>query len=383
MLSLVTSLKATSTRMADHAARSGVHAALHHHLLLALVVFMSASALLGSVLVSRASATHVQCGDAISASGTVTLDSDVVCPDTFTGVEAISITASDVTLDLAGYTISAGTTSTTAGVDIFTATGAPAIRGIKVLNGTITDFQLGVRLSNAVETHIRRLAISAPMSNTFSTGISVTPAQGGAALPDCQTHVTICITRNVVSVGGTGIEVTGDDVQVWRNTINADSAIYVTGDRPRVALNRIESCGRFGILVIGYSTYAVVWNNTILGCDFRSGSSTGIYAAAATEGGGSARVRLNHVTNVPGFGIRVTDTNALIAGNDSSGNTGNLGSGIVVGGPAGGSNNVVRQNNADNNEASGIDAPDAIDGGGNTASGNGTQDCTPNLTCGP
>jgi hypothetical protein len=372
MQSLVTALKATSTRTADHAARCGVHAALHHHLLLGLVVFMSASALLGSVLVSRASATHVQCGAVINTSGTVTLDSDVVCPDTFTGVAAIEIAASDVTLDLAGYTIS--TTSTQDGVTIFTADSAAPIRGIKVLNGTITGFQVGVRLENAVETHIRTLTISA------TSGIVVNPGQGGAALPDCQTHVTICIARNVITAGGIGINVNSDDVQVWRNTIRGEpgEAIYVTGDRPRVALNRIESCGNHGIVVLEYSTYAVVWNNTILGCVLTTGDRTGIYVASA-EGGGNARVRLNQVTNNL-VGIRVLDTNALIAGNDSSGNAA---TGISVDGPAGGSNNLVRQNNADNNGNTGIYAPDAIDGGGNTASGNGVQQCTPNLSCAP
>ena len=42
MQPFVTSLKATGTRMADHAARSGSHFALHHHLLLGLVVCASA-----------------------------------------------------------------------------------------------------------------------------------------------------------------------------------------------------------------------------------------------------------------------------------------------------------------------------------------------------
>jgi hypothetical protein len=72
----------------------------------------------------------------------------------------------------------------------------------------------------------------------------------------------------------------------------------------------------------------------------------------------------------------------LIAQNDSSGN---LGNGIQVQGttndPA---PNVVRDNNADNNGFYGIQAAaGTFDGGGNTASGNGVQDCSPNLTCGP
>jgi hypothetical protein len=184
---------------------------------------------------------------------------------------------------------------------------------------------------------------------------------------------------------GPGIEVVGDDNHVWGNTVHlpgpGGTGIRVTNaDRSRIALNTTVGC--FGIVVHGYSTYTVVWSNDVSGCPVQ-GHGEGISLQADGQAGGNARVRLNTVSGI-GFGIVVRDQNALIAGNDASGNGG---TGIDVAGvPDAPASNVVRDNNADNNGQYGIFAADgsvnAAASTGNTASGNGVQDCV-NVTCTP
>jgi hypothetical protein len=385
MESLVTYLKITGTRMTDHAARSGMHFASHHHVLLGLVVCTSAVALLGSVFVSRASATHVQCGNTITQS--TTLDSDVVCPDTFTGGFAITIAADDVRLDLAGYAIDAGTTGAQTGVAAGPPVGQDSLRNVVVLNGRIEGFRIGVQAQPVVESHFRRLTISAT-----DTGIFVEAGADGATLPNCQSNVTNCIVRNHIVIsppggGSHGISVQGDNNNVYNNTVSGSpSGIGTNGDRPRVALNRVEGCGH-GIDVFNYVTYAIVWNNTVVGgtgCSESFGIRTFAKSIVGEPLGSNARVRLNSVTGKT-VGIYVQDRAALVAQNDSSGNSRG---GIEVRpvSEAEGASNVVRDNNADNNGDYGIfGGIGTIDGGGNTASGNGdgTQNCTPNLTCAP
>jgi hypothetical protein len=375
MESLVTFLKITGIRMADHAARSGMHFASHHHLLLGLVVCTSVVAVLGSVFVSRASATHVQCGDTITQS--TTLDSDVVCPSGTNFGYGLNITANDVRVDLAGYTIrGAGDrfNGILGGLD-----SGSAVQRVVILNGTIEGFHTGIRMG-AVDSHIRRLTIN----GATEYGIHISSDGSGAGLDNCQSGVINCVVRNVVNMdplgSDTGIIMSGPGNHAWGNTIRGVPryGILASGDRTRVALNRIEGCGDgFGIFVNSYPTYAIVWSNTVMACSNVTGGE-GIRVGGL--GDRYARIRLNTVTGAAN-GIAVYDPAALIAQNDASGNTFD---GIRVPRVADGEGFavVVRQNNADNNGAYGINGPEAIDGGGNTASGNGA-DCTPNLTCAP
>jgi Right handed beta helix region len=318
-------------------------------------------------------AESLQCGDTITTDTTLTRN--LVCPDDFTGT-ALTIAANNVRLDLAGHTIQNGPNNAGA-VGIF-ASAAGGVPGTRILNGSIQGFDYGVQLISAVNSHIRRLTISAGLQGILVVG------GGGAGLDNCQSNVTNCIVHNVIeitnastAIGTSGIEVVSDYAQIYGNTVRGTplQAIVVRGDKPRVNLNRIEGCQGLGISVSEYSTYAIVWNNTVLGCT--ASGSEGIEVFAATNSGGNARVRRNTVTGTD-FGIDVRDTNAFIAQNDSSGNRVD---GIDVGFENVG--NVVQQNNADNNGQYGINAaPGTIDGGGNTASGNGAQDCV-NVTCSP
>ena len=91
-----------------------MHFALHHHLLLGLVVCTSVVALLGSVFVSRAWANHVQCGATLTQS--TTFDSNVECTDAANSTFAITIAADNVMLDLAGYSVKAAPSGTQTGI---------------------------------------------------------------------------------------------------------------------------------------------------------------------------------------------------------------------------------------------------------------------------
>ena len=122
---------------------------------------------------------------------------------------------------------------------------------------------------------------------------------------------------------------------------------------------------------MGYQTFAMISQNNAGGCGI------GIYAQAAV-GGGGARIRRNVATgNLDG--LNVDDPSALIWRNTANSNFWN---GIFVH-QAG---TVVQENTANNNGSFGINAtPGVIDGGGNTAIGNGDgrlPQCH-NVSCGP
>jgi Periplasmic copper-binding protein (NosD) len=325
-----------------------------------LTLLSSAVVLLGFA----APASAVQCGDVITTSTTLT--EDLVCPDTFR-FEALTIMADDVRLDLGGHTIRAGANGGTIGVTGVDPAGG-TLQQVRVLSGTIEGFREGVSLPTAVDSQVRRLTV-----NATQTGITMGVFDGteGAGIQQCERNVSNCVARNVVDVpGGIGIELYGNESEAWGNTVLRSSyGIAVTGDRPRVALNTIEGCDNFGVVVGSYTTYAIVWKNTITGC-----SSIGIQLA-----GFNARVRRNVVTGTD-TGIAVNDISAFVALNDSSGNRID---GIDILATDQGVANLVQDNTANNNGQYGIYADaGTLDGGGNTASGNGFQNCL-NVTCGP
>jgi Right handed beta helix region len=337
-------------------------------------------------------ATHISCGATITED--TTLDSDVVCPSTFTG-KAITIAANGVRLQLAGYAIRGvqspdNASFDTAGVatqGFRDAVDIPAFTNIEILNGTIEGFLNGVQLNGAAN-QIRRVSITAHLAGIYTI---VPPGYESTLVSGCQARVTNCIARNsVIIVPGMfvpatenyGLLLQGAGHHAWRNTVRgAAYGLYITGDNSRVALNRVEDCRVQGILVVRFATYAMVWSNTVVNC---IGSNTyGIFVnAGIIPSSSGARVRNNMVTGTE-TGVAVYDQAAQIAENDSSGNRA---TGISVRGINGDPSSTasrIQQNNADSNGQYGIEAaPGAVDGGGNTASGNGVQDCV-NVTCSP
>jgi hypothetical protein len=144
-------------------------------------------------------------------------------------------------------------------------------------------------------------------------------------------------------------------------------------NNPRIAVNTVESCQgdqAVGIYTWGYTTFAVVARNTVTGC------RDGIVVLAHGDGSG-AQVRRNVATGNSLGGISVGgDPAAFVWRNTANGN-GIYG--IGLGGPGA----TVKENTANDNGVYGFDAEaGTIDGGGNTATGNGTENCR-NVSCGP
>lgn len=232
------------------------------------------------------------------------------------------------------------------------------------------------------ETAVRRVTIAAGSTGIKLNGSGTNPVGGSPCEP--RFYGNVCVFRNVVTVGepgGVGISVPSrDDAHVWGNRVGTylGTGIYTVGDRPRVVNNTIVGCGPVsqsdpipGISAVGYHTLATISQNNAAGCGI------GIYAQPAV-GGGGVRIRRN-VANGNLDGLNVDDPSALIWRNTANSNFWN---GIFVH-QAG---TVVQENTANNNGSFGINAtPGVIDGGGNTATGNGDgrlPQCH-NVSCGP
>jgi hypothetical protein len=180
-----------------------------------------------------------------------------------------------------------------------------------------------------------------------------------------------CIWGSVINVstGYDAVVLDGQNNHLWGNTIRgqvAGTTVSMGGDKARVVLNRIEACSQVSILLHAYGTYALVWGNTVVGCDV--GGSTGILVGLGGSGN-SARVRKNTVTNTE-VGIGVDGTSGIVAQNDSSGNLGD-GIRVITNG------NFIKDNTANSNGEYGFNVmPGNTNAGGNHASGNAVANCT-------
>jgi len=198
----------------------------------------------------------------ISASGSYYLTGNL---KDLTNGEGITITASDVTLDLMGFTLT-GTGTAHYGIEI---TGI----NTSIANGTIRAFgQAGIYGSNNGS---RATAIRAIGNGTLGTDYRYT----GIRLSGKDTYIERCltvdnggygiiagtnatVTNNITrSNGNTGLSV-GAGTLVLNNTVvsNANDGIYVSSGA-LVANNTVMSNGQWGIYITGSST--IVKSNTV------------------------------------------------------------------------------------------------------------------------
>ena len=285
------------------------------------------------LLPAQALANHVACGDTITAE--TVLDSDVVC--TGSDSAGLIIGGDNFTLWLGHYSI-IGPGATVTGSDGVRDDGTTH-SGVTIRGGTITGFEDGVDL-DADDSAVKGLDIVAA-----NIGISIRGARN-------------YVYRNTTDFAGfTGIEAIGEDAYLWGNSVlgTPDDGIVVDGEDPRIVLNSVEGCTFDGIIVSGYSA-GIAALNTVTGCDigfFPSGSGLKVQANQAS---GNC------------IGIFVDDPAALVRRNNASDN---CSTGIITG-QAGA---FVRKNTTNNNVDFGIDAVvGTVDGGENTATGNGV-DC--------
>jgi parallel beta-helix repeat protein len=159
-------------------------------------------------------------------------------------------------------------------------------------------------------------------------------------------------------------DVTDEEGHAWGNRVQgAGVGVLVDGDRGRAVNNTATDCGT-GVAMAGYATAGWASYNTVSRC------ALGIVGGG--EGGG--RYGHNLVTNND-VGMDVSDPSAIVARNAANENS-RIGIEIEREGT------LVKNNTANDNGMYGIRAvPGVVDGGGNTATGNGTADCV-DVLCG-
>ena len=284
-------------------------------------------------------AVHVQCGDVLTAD--TRLDSDLDCPNP-DDVTAITIAASDVTLDLGGYTVSGpGLYNEAAGI------GSAGVEDLVIRNGTVRGFSIDLLIQETSGTTVRGV-----------------------------THEATLITGSANTVRD-----------------NAGGAIAVRGDRNLVSGNVVERSWSFDDLtwLSASGTDNVIVRNLITGVGSSSADATAYGLLLRMNGG---LVAHNGVTaaaqylvgaDVTVTGIHLSGDSAVVRKNVASGHidgfevlgpfqltdnlaSSNLDDGIDVNV----SGSTLTRNEANDNGDLGIEATSAtIDGGGNRAAGNG------------
>jgi hypothetical protein len=313
------------------------------------------------VVAAPATATHVQCGDTITQSEV--LDSDIVCTEP--GSVGVYIGASNVTLRLAGWTIS-NTAGGGVGVQAVPATGE--YTNLHVRKGTITGFDTGIEMT-ASDSSVVNIATTGPDDHW----------RGALFLHGDRNRAEKNSVDGIAYENeGVGIYIEGDDALTRLNTVTeVDGGIWSLGDRPQHLRNDVSWCFSTGILVEGYTTRAVV-NRSTARCEH-----VGIFLESALESGGGARVRLNDawaVAPLSGHGFWISDATGIVEHNTAS-DSGLTGIQSARPGTAIGSNTAIH------NGGYGIYAAEGtVDLGGNTAAdngyewGGGTPQCV-NVTC--
>ena len=267
------------------------------------------STLLIGTLANAAAATHIECGDIITAD--TTLDSDLLCEG-----DGLVIGAPGVTLDLGGHVVSGPGFGTgvvnTSGHD-----------NVTVTNGTIHNFTRGVWMINVSNASVTKLHLAANSESgiegrvtddsvfanntivgsrrgiliwTGSDANTITrnqisersgPPGTGAAIRVIDGSEMNWITKNIITDHDYGIDLgAADNNYVMRNSVssNAFDGIFVSvsSDNTTVDQNSTDRNGRFGVNFLNNSgTVARThgWFNGDLG--IRAGSGV-------TDGGGNS-----------------------------------------------------------------------------------------------
>jgi large repetitive protein len=357
----------------------------------------------------------VTCGQTITTS--VRLANDLIgCPD-----EGLVIGADDITVDLNGHTIEGDGApvadcppdrSCDLGVD-----DTAGHRRVTVRNGTIRGFEIGALADSADGVRLRDLdvtdnrnvgllvvnsadvgvtgdVISANGLTTDGAGVilfatsdsriagNTVTGNGGNSVFVGESHRTAVVANQIVGQGDAGIvNDHSDDGDISANRVTGGDGMVVVGNHNRVRANEISDtthcadggCGQ-GISFEG-GTGNIIERNTV-----RRTVESGIRVAAFepdTPPAVNNVVRSNVVSQSATDAILVeaTATGTVVERNVASDNDDD---GIEVDNPA----TTLARNTADRNGDLGIEAiAGVLDGGNNSAAGNGNAlQCT-NLVC--
>jgi hypothetical protein len=332
------------------------------------------------------------CGEVITQNTTLT--ADLNCIGQGAGV---TIGAPGITLDLGGHRIST----------YETAVNNPGYADVTIRNGSITFDTRGVVLTGATRNTVRDLAIDG-----LVTGIELRGSDGNriisndllSALIRVDEHSDGNVLRDNVTRGHEGvISVGGSHNRVVRNVVwtGVDTAMGVGGNHNEVLHNTLVA-SRGTLLGLSGHDNLIAHNNLaqyesangsrgvrLVGASrnlFRGNRITGAPLGISVETGADNAFLRNVVggevqptftfAEPDGFQVHAAVTGTLLQNNDVFGFADD---GIDVEAPG----TVIRRNNAHDNGDLGIEAvAGAVDGGGNTASGNGNPlQCT-NVFCG-
>jgi parallel beta-helix repeat protein len=269
--------------------------------------------LLGSTgLAGAAHASHVSCGQVITQN--TVLDADVgPCPGT-----GLVIGAADITLDLNGHTVSGALSSTSPGILVDAPlSGASNVR-VRIVNGTVMGFRIGVSVSTSVDNTIERLVVR----DNLCHGIELRGIGSGGYFPAARNLVR----DNVIQANGcAGVHLfqRADFNVIERNVItaNAGSGVLLQPTGPnnsprdnQVRQNSISANGLDGITERSFF-------NTFSGNLVRANGGSGVRIAEAfvTE---RSRVLGNTVTGnaVDGVVIERGRHGNEVIGNTASSN---------------------------------------------------------------
>jgi parallel beta-helix repeat protein len=320
-------------------------------------IFLAAAlALVLAVPGGEAIASHVSCGDTITAD--TTLDSDLVdCPN-----NGIVIGADDITLDLGGHTIDGDN----AFVDPcpenqFCDFGVlnDGHNGVRITGGTLTEFGTGVGLFGARKNGVGDLST---LDHVFGGILLVHSVRSrvrgnlatGNAGPDSGVGITLFESHNnriahnrLFGNAELGLHLVGSNHNhIGHNRVrnNPEGDLLVEGVGNRIVRNRAP------VLISIFTPNGRAVGNVVAGNIVRGAPKAGISVDQVPKG---TVVRRNHVF-------------------------GSGGDGILVGSPS----TTLTRNEARHNHDLGIEAVEGVtDGGGNRASGNGDARQCVNVTC--
>jgi parallel beta-helix repeat protein len=331
-------------------------------------------------------ARALRCGDVLTAS--VRLTADLVgCPG-----PGLVVGADDIVVDLGGHTIS-GTHTGDAGIDDFAGHG-----GITVTHGTVRDFTHGVAFAGARGNRVLGITVAAA---DFAGVLLVDSADNrvrdnrlsdvGSGVFLFRSSRTSIAGNEITDTAAAGIEVDGasSDNEIARNHIARTSDVgiilAVFDDDPSappefptgnaVSDNTLDA-NSFGILLVEANAGEIT-GNTITGAgSFGDPGSPG--GGIGLDGGDDNLVARNLVAGSRGSGIQVgadpegephpfpPTANRLVANTVRDGGS----DGIRIAAIARAT--FLRRNRAERNAGFGIVAiSPVLDGGGNTAAGNG------------
>lgn len=296
---------------------------------------MATAACAAMVLAAPAQAAPLTCGHKVTTS--VTLSADITnCPE-----DGLIVGADNITIDLGGHAITAGagsggmTPNYSDGIDVDGHT------GVTIRHGSITGFLYSISSrANATATTMVNLAVDCEIfldgDRNRADRIDVNSAQYHSGAITLHGNA-ISITRSQ-TYGYGAIDVLGDGATIDANTVvEAYAGIFVSGFAPRVTRNTVAN------VIIGMNVDSSS-GGVIEGNQVSALAPSGFYGIKV-NGTSSTRVVRNTATGFDWFGLGITGA-------------------------------LVKANTANDNPGVGIDASNgAIDGGGNSASGNGVADC--------